>query len=186
MTCSGCLGGRRYASRPGTRTARISTARSSSVPMHRPGGNRPPARPRAAGPVMISLPLDVQLADTDAVCQPSFRLPRPAPAAQEIEKAAEGHPPGHHRRRRNLRRRQFLDIGTGIPSAATPTRWHSPSPRSPGSITAITATDTRQRRDRPPNSAAPDGRLALARWSHLSPQKVLIAAWSLCVARFSA
>jgi len=156
---------------------------------HAPTRWQSPARTATSGrpgPVMISLPLDVQLADTDAVCQPSFRLPRPAPAAQEIEKAAEGHPPGHHRRRRNLRRRQFLDIGTGIPSAATPTRWHSPSPRSPGSITAITATDTRQRRDRPPNSAAPDGRLALARWSHLSPQKVLIAAWSLCVARFSA
>jgi acetolactate synthase-1/2/3 large subunit len=41
------------------------------------------------GPVMISLPLDVQLAPTNAVCQPSFRLPGPAPDAREIEKAAE-------------------------------------------------------------------------------------------------
>jgi acetolactate synthase-1/2/3 large subunit len=41
------------------------------------------------GPVMISLPLDVQLAPANTVCQPSFRLPGPAPDAREIEKAAE-------------------------------------------------------------------------------------------------
>ena len=41
------------------------------------------------GPVMISLPLDVQLAPTNSVYQPSFRLPGPAPDAREIEKAAE-------------------------------------------------------------------------------------------------
>jgi acetolactate synthase I/II/III large subunit len=41
------------------------------------------------GPVMISLPLDVQLASTDAVCRPSFRLPGPAPRADEVERAVE-------------------------------------------------------------------------------------------------
>jgi acetolactate synthase I/II/III large subunit len=40
------------------------------------------------GPVMVSLPLDVQLAEADAAVQPSFRTPGPAPDPKQVEAAA--------------------------------------------------------------------------------------------------